>query len=137
MASIHRDIDVSASADEAWEAIADYGSVHHRVAPGFVVDCRLDGPDRIVTFGSGVIARERLVSCEPDRRRLVYSVVESPLAPTHHQASVHVIDTGQAGSCRLEWTTDVLPDDLAPTIGAMMDMAVGVMARTLSAARQG
>jgi hypothetical protein len=32
------------------------------------------------------------------------------------------------------WTIDLLPDDLAPAIGAMMDHAAGFMKKTLDAA---
>jgi hypothetical protein len=34
--------------------------VHRRLAPGFVVDAKMDGDARIVTFANGNIARERL-----------------------------------------------------------------------------
>ena len=36
--------------------------------------------------------------------------------------------------CRLVWTVDLLPDELAPAIGGMMDHAVGFMKKTLDAA---
>ena len=36
--------------------------------------------------------------------------------------------------CRLVWTIDLLPNELAPAIGGMMDHAAGVMKKTLDAA---
>ena len=60
-------------------ALRDFGAVHQRVAPGFVTATRLDGDDRVVTFFTGAEARERLVSVDDARRRLVYTVVESQL----------------------------------------------------------
>jgi Polyketide cyclase / dehydrase and lipid transport len=86
MASIRKDIVVGAPAQLAWEALRDFGAVHQRVAPGFVVDAALDGRDRVVTFASGAQARERLVAVDDERRRLVYTVVEGPLGAVHHHA---------------------------------------------------
>ena len=37
MASIRREIQVEARAEEVWDAIADVGAVHTRLAPGFAV----------------------------------------------------------------------------------------------------
>ena len=133
MASVRKDIRLAASPDEAWDALRDYGSVHERVAPGFVVDARLQGHDRVLTFASGTQARERLVTVDDERRRLVYTVVEGALGATHHQASVEVMedDAGSSG-CRLVWTTDVLPDHLAVAIDGLMDQGAAAMARALS-----
>jgi Polyketide cyclase / dehydrase and lipid transport len=92
MASIHQDIQLGVTPDEAWAAVRDFGAVHERVASGFVIDARREGNDRVVTFHTGATARERLVTIDDERRRLVYSVVESQLGFAHHQASVEVVD---------------------------------------------
>lgn len=133
MASIRKDIQVGAAPRDAWDALRDYGAVHERVAPGFVTDVGLDGDDRIVTFANGAVARERLVTVDDERRRLVYTVVDGPLGSTHHQATVEVLDAveGSAG-CRLAWTTDVLPDHLAPVIDGMMEQGAAAIARALA-----
>ena len=115
MASIRKELVVGADPATAWDALRDYGAVHERIAPGLVTDTQLDGEDRIVTFFNGSMARERLVALDDDRRRLVYAVVESPLGLRHHQASAEIHDTGDAtGGSRFVWTTDLLPDDVAP-----------------------
>lgn len=133
MATIRRVIDVGAEPDAVWDALCDYGAVHERVVPGFVTGTVVDGSDRVVTFVTGAVARERLVSADDELRRLVYSVVESGLGPSHHQASVEVLAAGPgAGGSRLVWTSDVLPDELAPAIEKMMDLAVPAMVRTLA-----
>jgi hypothetical protein len=107
--------------------------VDRRVAPGFVTDSVATGGDRLVTFANGARARERLVSCDPDRRRLVYSVVEGSAGLTHHQAAVEVLDPDDGGTgARIAWTTDLLPDELAPTIAAMMDEGTAAIARGLA-----
>ena len=133
MASIHKHISVDLPARDAWDALRDYGAVHERVVPGFVVDTRLEGDDRVVTFASGARARERLVTLDDERRRLVYTVVDGPLGATHHQASVEVVDGDGGAACTILWTTDVLPDRLAPAIDGLMDQGAAAMARTLRA----
>src|ERR1700693_2981386 len=75
MASIHKDIPLDAHPDDVWAAVRDFGAVHQRLAPGFVLDARLDGEARIVTFANGTVARELLVDCDEERGRLVYAVV--------------------------------------------------------------
>src|SRR4051794_8802906 len=59
MASIQKERTIEASPDEVWAALRDWGALHERLVPGFVVDTQLDGEDRIVTFFNGAVARER------------------------------------------------------------------------------
>ena len=131
MASIHQDMQLGVTSDVAWAAVRDFGAVHERVAPGFVIDARRDGDDRIVTFHTGATARERLVTIDDDRRRLVYSVVESQLGFAHHQASVEVLDAADAG-CRLLWTADVLPDTVAPMVNGLMEQGAAAIVRAFA-----
>ena len=46
MASIHKDIPINADPEQVWAAVRDFGAVHRRLAPGFVLDARLDGDAR-------------------------------------------------------------------------------------------
>ena len=136
MATVRRTLELTAAPDVVWASLTDFGNVHRLVAPGFVRDCRSEGDDRIVTFASGAVARERLVGVDATDRRLAYTVVEGRLPFTHHQATVEVAEVpGQGGSCRLVWTTDVLPDELAEPIGGLMDAGAEAMVRCLSASR--
>ncbi|MGH2586500.1 MAG: SRPBCC family protein [Dehalococcoidia bacterium] len=128
MASIHKEILIDARPEDVWAAIRDYGAVHQRLAPGFVVDAHLDGDDRIVTFFNGLVARERLISIDDDARRLAYSAVGGRLA--HHNGSIQVIDDGEGGS-RFRWTIDLLPNELADLISAMMDQGAAAAKQTL------
>ena len=66
MASIHKDIPIDAAPDDVWAAVRDFGAVHKRLAPGFVIDARLEGDARIVTFANGTVARELLVDLRRD-----------------------------------------------------------------------
>lgn len=130
MASIIRELHVNTDADASWDALRDYGNVHRRVARGFVTDTRTDGGDRIVTFVNGAVARERLIAADDENRRIVYSVVESSFAFTHHQASVEVIP--RVDGSTLRWITDVLPDAAAEPIGLMMDAGAVAIQATLA-----
>jgi hypothetical protein len=133
MGSVSKDVDVPASSADVWDAMRDYGAVHKRVAPGFVVDCYLDGVDRVITFASGGTARERLVSLDDQRKRLVYTVVEGRLALEHHQGSVEVSAHGPAATgSRIVWITDFLPDELEQVIEGLMTQGAAAMIRAFS-----
>jgi hypothetical protein len=42
MPPIYRETHLDAGPDIVWDAVRDFGSVHERVAPGFVVDAKLE-----------------------------------------------------------------------------------------------
>lgn len=130
MATLRREIPVSAGSLAVWKRLRDFSAVHIGVAPGFLTDLKMDRGDRILTFFNGMVARERLVTSDDETRRLVYAVVEGQAS--HYNAAVQVFEEGNG--CRVVWTVDLLPDELAPAIGAMMDQAAGAMEKTLSAA---
>jgi len=131
MASIRTEAVINASADAVWDAVRDWGQLHTRLAPGFVVDVQLDDDDRIVTFGSGTVLRERLVVRDDETRRLVWSVVDGPY--THHNGAAQVLDEGD-GRARFVWVADLLPDATeAPTRAAMVQ-GTEVIKATLDAA---
>lgn len=129
MASITKHAVIDAPPEAVWEALRDFGAVHQRLAPGFVVDSELDGDARIVTFFNGAVARELLVDIDDDARRLVYSVVESPLHAIHDNSSAQVV--ADEGRSRFVWIKDVLPDEIAPRIDALMEQGIGVVKETL------
>ncbi|HEY3677101.1 MAG TPA: SRPBCC family protein [Bradyrhizobium sp.] len=131
MASLHRDIPVNASPDRVWAVVRDFGAVA-QLAPGFVVDAKIDGDARIVTFANGNVAREMLVDCDEARRRLVYAISNERVK--HYNASVEVVGDGAANS-RLLWTVDVLPHEIAPYISGQMDQAALAMQQALGAER--
>lgn len=129
MASIHKDIPIDASPDDVWAAVRDFGAVHQRLVPGFVLDARLDGDARIVTFANGTVARELLVDCDEARRRLVYAVISERVK--QHSASVQVFADGNTRA-RLIWIVDVLPNEIAPYIDSQMDQAALAMQKALA-----
>ncbi len=80
MASLYREIDLEAPADQVWDAVRDVGALHTRLVPGFVVDTQMDGEARLVTFANGLVAREAIVSLDDERRRLVAAMQDQALA---------------------------------------------------------
>jgi len=129
MASIRKEIVIEASPERVWDAVRDVGAVHERLAPGFVVDTRLEAGARVVTFANGLVARELIVDVDDEARRLAWAVVGSPRL-THHNASMQVFDDGDRDS-RVVWIADLLPDEIGGTIAAMIEEGLGAMKKTL------
>ena len=129
MASIRREILIEARPEAVWDAVRDVGAVHERLAPGFVVDTRLEDGARVVTFASGMVARELIVDIDDAARRLVWSVVGSPRM-THHNASMQVFADGERRS-RVVWIADLLPNEIAGYIAGMIEQGLGTMKKTL------
>jgi hypothetical protein len=131
MASIHKDIAIAAPAHEVWDAVRDFGALHTRLVPGFVLDTKLDDEARIVSFANGTVARELLVDCDEERRRLVYAIHSERMK--QHSASVQVFADGEA-RCHLIWIVDVLPHEMAPYVNGQMDQAALAMQKALGRA---
>ena len=127
MATVIKEISVAVPSEAAWDAISDFGNVYERLVPGFLTASRLDGDARIVTFANGMVLREPLVSRDDAARRLVYCAVGGRFS--HYNAALQVFDAG--AGCRIVWTVDVLPDDLAPMVDELMVQAAATIKRTL------
>lgn len=130
MASVRKEVLIQARAEDVWDALRDWGAVHERLVPGFVVDARLDGPDRIVTFFNGMTVCELFIDLDDEQRRLVWSSVGGSL--THHNASAQVFSDGD-GATRFVWIADLLPHEAAEAIDAMMERGTAVLKETLEA----
>jgi hypothetical protein len=132
MASIHKEMQIAAPVEPVWAAIRDIGAVHTQFAREFVVDTRVEGTSRLVTFANGMVVREQIVDIDERERRLAYSVVDWQL--THHNASFQVFPDGP-GRSRLVWIADLLPDELADLVGEFMEQGCAAITRTLAADR--
>jgi carbon monoxide dehydrogenase subunit G len=128
MAYIRKEISIDASPEAVWDALRDWGALHERLVPGFVVDTNLDGEDRIVTFFEGTVLRERLIDLDDDSRRLSWSIVDGPYA--HHNAAAQVFAEGEQGA-KFVWAADLLPNELASRTGEMMQRGTEVVKQTL------
>src|ERR1044072_1388613 len=120
MASVRREVVLSSSPEDVWDAVRDFGALDRRLVPGFVTAVQLEGTTtRNVTFANGSTAREILVDSDDQARRLVYAVVGGRL--TAHSASVQVLPEGRGA--KLVWISDFLPNDFQPYIASQMDAA--------------
>lgn len=128
MGSIRKEFVVAVDAAKVWAALRDFGAVHQRLAKGFVVDSKVEGDVRTVTFANGMTAREMLIDVDDGQRRLVYSVVGG--RPTHYNASAQIFEEGP-GKARFVWIIDILPNELVAPISAMAEMGAAAMKRTL------
>ena len=129
MASIQREIRIDARPEEVWDAVRDVGNIHRRLCPGFLTDCRMDGPEaRIVTFGNGMVVKELIVDLDDSARRVAWSARSERL--THHNASLQIFTVGD-GATRAVWIADLLPNELAGAIAGMIDQGLAAMRNTL------
>jgi hypothetical protein len=130
MASIRKEISTGASVDAVWPALRDIGALHTRLVPGFVVDTRLEPGARIVTFSNGMVVREVIVDIDDQAKRVVWSATGESL--THHNASAQVF-AGENGGARVVWIADLLPNEAASSIDAMMEQGMRAMKTALDA----
>jgi carbon monoxide dehydrogenase subunit G len=127
MACIHREISIGAPAEHVWSAIRDFGALHTRLVPGFVIDTQREDGARMVTFGNGKVVRELIVDVNDGARRIAWAVVGT--AMTHHNASLQLF--AENGGTRAVWIADLLPHELAPGVAAMIEQGLGVMKKTM------
>ena len=97
MPTMRKDIVTLATAAQAWDAVRDMGALHTRLVPGFVIDTKTEPGARVVTFANGVIVRERIVTLDEVRKRLVWTA-ESKLT-THYNSSARV-ESGTSKAAR-------------------------------------
>jgi hypothetical protein len=127
MATLRQDVLLDADPAAVWDALRDFGAPHERLVRGFVTACESDGRERVLTFFTGAVVRELLVGVDDEQRRLTYAITEGF---THYQGTAQVV-AGAAG-CLLVWHVDLLPDDRAADVAALMAHGAAAMRRTLS-----
>ena len=128
MASLHKEITIERSKESVWDAIRDVGAIQKRLVPGFVVNCKLEGDWRIVTFANGMVVRELIVAVDDQTCRHSWSARGEPL--THHNASIQVFSDGH-DKCRVVWIADLMPNEAAEAVGEMIDEGLATMKETL------
>jgi carbon monoxide dehydrogenase subunit G len=130
MASIHRNVIIERSAADVWDAMRDVGAVHKRLVVGFVIDCKLEGKVREVTFANGMKATETIIDVDDQRRRVAWNATGGQL--THYNASAQVFPVTDQSS-EVRWIADLLPDAMAPAIDGMIQQGLAAMKKTLEA----
>ena len=134
MASIHKEIEIERSKEFVWDAVRDVGAIHKRLVPGFVVDCKLEGDSRVVTFANGTVVREFIVDVDDQKLRHSWSAQGKPF--THYNASVQIFSEG-SNKCRVVWIADLLPNEIAETVSQMIQQGLNTMKQTLENAPAG
>jgi hypothetical protein len=130
MASIRTEIEIDVDADRAWGVIGNWVDGPVGMGRGYVVSSQADADFRVVTFAKGTIARERLVARDEGTRRVVYSLIGDTVRPEHDNTAMQIVSLG-ARRCRFIWSRDVLPDELAGPLHAVMEEAAPIIKRTL------
>ena len=128
MATIQQEIEITRDKSIVWDAIRDVGAIHRRLVPGFVVDCKLEGDSRIITFANGMVVREVIVTVNDETCRHAWSARGEPF--THHNASIQVFSEGVA-KCRVVWIADLLPNEITDTVEKMILQGLSVMKQIL------
>ena len=130
MATINKEIQIHAPPERVGEALRDVGALHTRLAAGFVTDTRTEGNARIVTFANGMVVREDIVAVDDAARRVAWAIVGQQFH--HYNGAAQLFD--DANGTRFVWTTDLLPDELAPNVDEMMTAGIAAIKKTLEAA---
>jgi hypothetical protein len=130
MASIHHERAVDVGVDVAWSALRQAGEAHRLFAP-VLVDGRLDGDIRTVTFANGMVARERVLDVDETHLRVAYTALEAA-GMTFHHASMQVVDDGP-GRCRFVWITDFLPPEVAGALAPLIEQGGAALKANLEA----
>lgn len=105
------EIEMAAPADEVWKKVGDFGAVGD-FFPG-IDSVALEGEDRVIGM-LGMEVRERLIERDEKQRSLTYAVVEG-VPVDRHRATVEVVEAGDGGGCcRVTWSFEVVPDEMAP-----------------------
>ena len=130
MARLIESININCDAAAAWDLLSDVGALE-RMVPELVAKCDYDEArkERRVEFANGMVLDEPIIACDDASMTLVWTALGGDWS--HHNASVNVVRTDNG--CRMTWIADVLPDDQAPTITAIMLAGLSATKDTLEA----
>jgi carbon monoxide dehydrogenase subunit G len=108
MASGKAEASIAKSPDEIWKVLSDFGGLADYM-PG-IDSCTVDGDVR--TVGTmGIEVKEQLRELDNDQRRLVYSVIASPMDNLVSHLATISVDAEGTGT-HLTWEVAVEPDEL-------------------------
>ena len=128
MASITEQVSIAVDVQRAWQALRDVGRAHVLFAP-VRVEGSIAGDVRTVTFANGMVAQERILDIDDERRRVAYAALNVPGMDYHH-ASMQLVDEGP-GRCRFIWITDVYPAGVADSVRPLVTQGAQALKRNL------
>lgn len=126
MATIEKEIQVACEAPDAWSKIRDVGNARD-IFPDVLSASRMEGDVRVVEFKNGMVLREPIVTLDDEVRRFVWSATGG--ATTHYNAALQVFEEGSG--CRIVWTSDFLPNEVAGAIEPLMSAGMASLKATL------
>lgn len=132
MASIRKEIRISAAVERVWDALKDVGALHTKLVPGFVKDTVLEGNSRVVVFSNGMSVREDIVSVDAVQRRVAWAVVGQQF---RHYNGAAWVEADPKGGSRFIWTVDMLPNEMASQVEQMMTTGIAVVRQTMETAK--
>ena len=130
MASIHEQVVVEVSPENAWAALRLVGEAHKLFAP-VLVDAQLDGDTRTVRFANGMVAHERILDLDDEKRRVSYTAIDVP-GMTYHHASMQIVERGP-GRCLFVWITDFLPQEISGNLRPLIEQGAKALKANLEA----
>jgi hypothetical protein len=128
--AVTTDTQIMKGADVVWDAVKDVYNVDRRLVPGMVTDVVREGDVRKVTFASGLVVTERIISIDDRGQRITYAAFGG--RATHHLATMQVFAEGP-GRSRIVWRTEFMPAELRPFIEQNMQQGAALMKRHLEA----
>ena len=133
--TVRKTVIIAVPAHVAWDATSDVGQLHVRVAPGMVIDTKMqnDGAVRVVTFANGAVLTEHIISNDPGARRLAWTASGGPW--THHNAALEIHD--HVDGCAVTWTGDVLPREASLIVEQFIDAGLATFKAHLEANENG
>ena len=127
MATIWWEEPVAAPAERAWAALRRVEQAHLLFSP-VLVGAEMEGDIRTVTFANGLVARERVITVDEQRRRVVYSVLGNNFE--HHSASMTIQPVDEV-SCRFIWVSDFLPDARIQAVQPLVEQGSRALAKNI------
>ena len=127
MASVWWDEPMEAPAERAWAALRRVDAAHRLFSP-VLVEGRMDGDVRLVTFANGMAVRERIIAIDEQHRRVAYTVLGDRFE--HHSASMQIVPV-DAERCRFVWISDFLPAEREETVRPLMQQGAQAFARNV------
>lgn len=127
MATVWWEIPIAVSAETAWAALRRVDLAHELFSPVLTAGT-MDGDIRTVTFANGLVARERVITVDEARKRVVYTVLGGVF--DHHSASMQITPIDEV-SCRFLWISDFLPDERAQMVAPLVEQGAAALAKNI------